>query len=150
MVFIANLLLKTANKLSGRSVKAANKFLNMAKNAAAKDGGKMKIELPDGDGPITYSFEKTTNTDNEKLNSWDNYYANAGLFIRGYAEEIKINSEDLREEKLKLTEKATMAPVFKAHISRALWGFAQKGGRSDQMNYLIIGGIAVIIVMMLT
>ena len=123
----------------------ANKLLNIARGIAEKDNAKMKIELPEGDGPIQYKFEKTTK---DSSVAWDNYYANAGLFINGYAEEIKINADDIRKGTLTLTEKARIEPVFKANIARQLWGFARKDDRQQQMNYLILGGLAIVIFMM--
>ena len=143
---IANWLLSLANSVSGRSSKWANKFLNMAQNAAEKDNAKLKIELPDGDGPISYKFEKTTSDTNT---AWDNYYPGAGLFIRGYAQEINIDADSIRESKLELTEKAKLEPVFNANLAKSLWGFAQGGDKQEQLSYIIIGGLAILIVMMM-
>ena len=118
----------------------------MAKSVAEKDNAKLKIELPDGDGPITYKFEKANKN---AETAWDNYYANAGLFIRGYLQEIQVDSESLRESKLQLTDKANVETVVKAQLGKSLWGFAREGNKQEQLSYIIIGGLAIVIVMMM-
>ena len=145
MVALANFMLKISQTVAGRSKALANYFLNLAKGIAHKDGAKLAIELPDGEGPITYQYETS---DDNNSRAWDNFYANAGLFIRGYAEEIELDGEQLRENRVKLTNVAMIEPVFKANLARQLWGFAIGKSKQEQISYLILGGIAIVILIM--
>lgn len=122
----------------------ANTVLGFAQNIANSRGSKLAIELREDS--IHYSFQKTTKSNDR---SWSNYYANAGLFIKGYAQEIKIDPESIREGKVELTEKAKLEPVFDANLSRSLWGFAHDSDRQEQLNYIIIAGIAIVIFLMM-
>ena len=122
----------------------ANTVLGIAQNIANSRGSKLKIELREDS--IQYSFEKASKSKNK---AWENYYANAGFFIKGYAQEIKLNPESIRQGKVELTEKAKLEPVFDANLSRSLWGFAHDSDRQEQLNYIIIAGIAIVIFMMM-
>ena len=122
----------------------SNTVLGIAQNIANSRGSKLKIELREDS--IQYSFEKASKS---KSKAWENYYANAGIFIKGYAQEIKLDPESIREGKVELTEKAKLEPVFNANLSKSLWGFAHDSDRQEQLNYIIIAGIAIVIFMMM-
>lgn len=146
MAKLANFLLKIAEMLKSRSSKWANIFLQKAQNVANKEGAKMKITLPKGEGPIQYEFERT---DGDETTAWDHYYANAGLFIQDKVEEIKIDPDDIREGGLTLTDKARIEPVFQANLASSLWGFVNQKDRQEQLSYVIIVGLGIIIMMMM-
>lgn len=143
---IANLFLKAANAVSGRSSDWANKFLDIARGMAEKDNAKLKIELPEGEGSIQYRFEKTNG---DETTAWGHYFGNAGLFIEGHAQEINVDSDSLKDATMELTDKAKIEPLIRANVGEALWGFGSGSDKQEQLSYIIMGGLAIVIVMML-
>ena len=122
--------------------KIANFLLGQAKNVASNRGSKLKITL--SENGIEYEYSKPKKDDTEV---WENYYANAGLFLSNTIQEIKINSEDLRNERFKLVEKARLEPVFKANLARSLWGFAIQDDNQTKLTWVAIAGIGLILLL---
>lgn len=122
----------------------ANWFLNRAKSFANSRGSKLAIEIDEN--AINYKFEKVKK---DEKRTWENFYANAGIFVKNHVEEVKINAADLRNEKFKITEKAQLEPVFKANLAKSLWGFAQQDNRQEQLQYIIIAGLGIVVFMMM-
>ena len=141
MALIANLALKIGMSFRNRSRNLANTFLEMAR----KDNAKLKIILKENE--IDYKFETPSN---DPKNNWENYYANCGLFLDGRAQEIRLDHDEIRKGKFELTEKAKLEPVFEANLARNLWGFAIDNSTQERINYIMIGGIAILIFLMVT
>lgn len=110
----------------------------------------MKIVLPEGDGSIQYRYEATRGDDKT---AWGHYYNNAGLFIENKSQEIcpeiKFDKDDVKNVGMQLTDKAKLEPVFNANLANSLWGFAHDGDKQEQLSYIIIAGLGIVIAMMM-
>lgn len=139
----ANRLLNISQAFSGRSSRLANWFRAKA-DAAAGQEHKLKVVISEDNSRIDIEYVPVENTE---TTMWGHYYENAGLFVQNRPQEIELDHEQLRENKMELTRTADVAPVLKTNIVKQLFGFGQgETDRQELMNMAQLGGIAILVV----
>ena len=123
------------------------KLWNWAINSLRKNGRKPAIFIAEDSIKI-----KPIPRDPEKLNDildepyvLENYYNGAAIFVEGCMEEIELDKESLRNQRVKLTKKADAIPRLQ---TTAFSKFANPQDNNafsqDTLNIILIAGLAVV------
>lgn len=161
MSVLANQLLKWSFSVSGYSSKLAERLRQWSENIAGSEA-KLKIVFDEDNSAINVYY---ADMKSDESTMWGHFYENAGLFVQNKPQEMKPDVEHIEEEvqdiefkpshdsiqkaRFELADTADIAPIFRTNIVQKLFGFGQgKTDKQDLMNYIQIGGIVIVLLML--
>lgn len=146
MTILANFLLRLSQQLC-RFGNIAEWLRKTADNAAGPNA-KLRIDLPKGEETQINVYYDSIEDSTKSL--WKHHYDTVGFFFAGRTNEVKIDGETRDKIYPKLDKSADVEPLIRTNIVQKLFGFGTKDRKDEWIQYALIAGVAVLVLMQIT